>query len=314
MRQRAAKQEAAPPDDDDEVEQTPVDDEPAEEDEPRQSRADKKRNRYRELQERAEAAERDRAEMAGRITQMQQLYDEARRAPPQQQQRTEQRDELSEKLDSVYREQDLLYRELQARGKTLTQEDISKYEKRARELDEQKHELIADRKLRATGGGRAQQDPGAAVGAFLQMQYSDVYGNPQALSWAQARYQMLKAEGRPAGFEVLQEVMSETRQRYRLPGGQQQQRQAAPPRASQQARYAGAPRGGGAGGGEADEQLSVPRKPEYVRMAKSVYSHIAKQMKGKSQKQIEEVQWKMWVNGPGKRHVTATKEKRAARD
>jgi hypothetical protein len=310
VRQRAAaKAESAPPDDD-EIEQTPVDDEPDDDDDGAEagpSRSDKKRNRYRAAQERAEAAERDRAELQGRLQQMQQLYDEARAQPLQQRPAEPQRDEVSDKIDQVYREQDLLYRELQAKGKALTQEELQRYEKRARELDETKHELIAERKLKTV---QPQGDPQiAAVQAFLRMQYPDVYGSQQALGWAQSRYSQLKYEGRAAGFELLQETMTEARQRFRLAGASRSA--TPPPKASEKAKYTGAPRGGGAGGGASEEQLTVPRKPEYVRMARSVYAHIAKQMKGKSQKAIEDAQWKKWVQGPGKRLVTYSKEKRA---
>src|SRR6185436_989494 len=122
----------------------------AEEERPRgQSRLEKKRNRYREMQERMSAAEQARRESDERFSKMMSLYERtlASREPAQ----APGKDEFDARLEGIYHEQEVLYSELQQKARTLTQQDKDRIEKRAKELDAEKIAVSVQKHIRAQG-------------------------------------------------------------------------------------------------------------------------------------------------------------------
>lgn len=271
------------------------DDDVTEDKQERPSRKERRKNRYREAMERAEAAER-RAEQAEQ--QARQAFMISQQQALTQKPAESSKDEFKEKLDAVYREQEMLYRELNMKGQNIRPDEVERIEQRARELDEMKHEIIAQR-LRKKEPGQAQGAPTGdmVTAAMIQMEYPDVCDNPQVLAWAQSYYGMLRAEGRPGTLVELREAMEKARQRYRLPTAKNGRKP--PPSPVSRSRYEGFSRGQ-AGATEEPEQEVVMSKA-FRKMANAMYPHVKEEKK----------RFEMWAKGAGKRALRSQREKHA---
>jgi hypothetical protein len=258
-------------------------------------RQEKKRNRYREMQERANSAEQARKDTEARFSQMLNLYE--RTVAAQQQPKVPQQDEHDARLEQIYREQETLYTELQIKARTLTEADKNRIEKRAKELDAEKIAVTVQKHMRQNGGGQPARGPAETMQAMLQIEYPDVVGHEDALGWSQGYYQMARREGRPAGMELAREAMQKARQRFRMGGNGQASRP--PPPQALKAKYAGVTQGG-SGGRDADEEREqvIMSKP-FRKMANGKYGHIKDEKK----------RYDMWAKGPGKRLLAAQRAK-----
>lgn len=278
----------APDDDDDDGD----DDAPSVSTEPA-SRQEKKRNRYREAREAAEAARRETAELRGQLQQMATILQErSRQAEP----KAEQKDPYQEKLDSIAREQRLLYSEINARGNTLSQADLDKYEQRANELRRQEIDIAAERKFAQLRQQTPQPDQHAnAVQAMLQLQNSDVYGNAEAVNLARAYFDLQVKRGRTGDYELHQEAMDFTRKQLGMTPRNGSSRA---PSQADRAKYAGVPRGGGGSGGDSDTVETVTMGKDFRRIADAMYGHIKDEKK----------RYEMWAKGPGRRAIQKARE------
>jgi len=261
-------------------------------------RQEKKRNRYREMSERAAAAERARQETEARFSQMMSLYE--RTVASQSRPQEPQKDEFDDKLDKIYREQETLYTELQLKARTLTQQDKDRIERRARELDAEKISVTVQKQIRASGAGQQSNGAASTMQAMLQMEYPEIMAHEDALGWAQSYYQMARREGRMASLDLARESMQKARQRFRIGGGAPERR-APPPSAAARAKYAGV--GASGGGRDADDERDevVMSKP-FRKMANGKYPHIKDEKK----------RYQMWAQGPGKRLLAAQRAKHGA--
>lgn len=258
-------------------------------------RQEKKRNRYREMSERAAAAERAREETEARFSQMMNLYE--RTLAAQQRPQAPDKDEFESRMENIYREQELLYTELQQKARTLTQQDKERIERRAKELDAEKISVAVQKHIRQSGAGQPSRGPADTMQAMLQIEYPDVVGHEDALGWAQGYYQMQRREGRAASIDLARESMQKARQRFRI-GAQPERRP--PPPAAARAKYAGVGAGGGGGGhDEDDDHQQIAMSKPFRKLANGKYGHIKDEKK----------RWTMWAQGPGKRLLAGQRQK-----
>jgi len=268
------------------------DDEPAQKSSVRQ---EKKRNRYREMQDRANAAEQARKDTEARFSQMMNLYE--RTVAAQQRPQAPQQDEHDARLEAIYREQETLYTELQLKARTLSQADKDRIEKRAKELDSEKIAVSVQKHMRQSGGGQQSRGPAETMQAMLQIEYPDVVGHEDALGWSQGYYQMARREGRPASIELAREAMQKARQRFRI-GGNGSAPKRPPPTSAIREKYAGVGQGGGGREPDEDREEVIMSKP-FRKMANGKYGHIKDEKK----------RYQMWAQGPGKRLLAAQRAK-----
>ena len=260
-------------------------------------RQEKKRNRYREMSDRAAAAERARQETEARFSQMMSLYE--RTVASQQRANTApEKDEFDAKLEGIYREQETLYTELQIKARTLTQQDKERIERRAKELDAEKIAVSVQKHMRQNGGGQQYRGPADTMQAMLQIEFPEVVGHEDALGWAQGYYQMARREGRAASIDLARESMTKARARFRLAGGPERR---PPPAAAAREKYAGVGAGGGGRDTDVDREEITMSKP-FRKMANGKYGHIKDEKK----------RYQMWAQGPGKRLLAAQRAKHSA--
>lgn len=257
-------------------------------------RQEKKRNRYREMSDRASAAEqahRDaEARFEARFSQLLGAFTNQQRpqTPPE-------KDEYETRLESIYREQETLYTELQVKARTLTQADKDRIERRAKELDAEKIAVTVQKHIRQAGVGQPQNGRGDTMKAMLEIEYPEVTAHQDALGWAQSYYQMQRREGRAQSIDLARESMQKARQRFRLGGGE---RRAPAPTAATREKYAGVGRGGGGRDPDEDSQQVVMNK-HFRKLANGKYSHIKDEKK----------RYEMWAKGPGKRLLDGQRAK-----
>lgn len=249
----------------------PLDDAPVElEEEPepeRMSRKERRQNRFREANERAEAAQRALEEERRRNKELMHAL-QTRPAyqpppPPQQQQ-----DPLQAEVDAAYREQTLLAQEIQQRD-NMTQAEADAYQEKVRRAHERyQHALMDQRDARQ--GNRGTPDAASVQRQVLATQNPDVYGNSRALAYAEAHWKMAVARGAsnsdPAVFQAAMDAA-----RRDVLGKRPQARQRTE---TDRRRYSGNGRGHSATQG-AREGRSVTLTREDQKMADALYSHIA---------------------------------------
>lgn len=263
----------------------------------RETRNERRRNRYREAQEaaesaRAEAAElrRQYAETNTKLGQAMGYIDSMRQQP--QQPAAPQADENDAALKKVYDEQERILSLVTLKGKNLTKAELDDYNRLARELDEQKTELILAKRMRgqqAQQQGNAQQNiEQLAQQAALRMIHSDVYGHAKAqaaTAYADRIYMELAAEKQPQSqpemFELLNQAMDAARVHILKTKPRYAASQA--PSAGQRAKYAGSSAGGGV---SRTESLTMTK--EMRQMADAMYPKLPTAER-----------YKKWAQGPG---------------
>lgn len=231
---------------------------------PTLTRAEKRRNRFREQIEAREDAEREVKRLRDEMESLKRSFQSAPQQPPQPKD-----DPLKGQLDDLYRRRRELAENYSTRqqGGGLTQEDHDSYIQRARELEEETMRVSARREIAASGAGN-QRSPGDEVQSALKARAIDVAANPHAWKWAELEYSKRKLEGRPDSIDMFDEVMEDARRTYRIgkykDGGE--------PSAATRSRLAGPPRGGAAPSGKPQGQKMTQLERE---MADVMYSHIS---------------------------------------
>jgi hypothetical protein len=242
------------------------------------SRDEKKHNRFKALQERNSEMERRMADLEQRNNLAFGVIQELRMGQ-------------ATALDGVYKEQNLLYREFQAKGTAITQAEIDTYEAKARELDEKKVEIQAERLLRKRGIQAA--DPNAAQRAAIQAKHADVYADQRALDYAEGYYKQQVALGNAESWTLLEESMNASRRQFKLgntPAPDHRRRQRTMGMASTTGAGSGADPGAGG---------KIVMTKAFRQMADAMYSHEPDRQK----------RFQMWANGAGKRHIESQRKK-----
>lgn len=215
--------------------------------------------RVKELEERDQQRERELAELRGRLDQA-----ERTRTQPSA---NDQVDPYKVRLDAVLQRQKDAFTAAQAEAKagTFTEERQRHYEQVAREIEEEKGTIFAQRVLAAQAPvQRAEQ----AQQQWIS-KYPEVYANRNAYTYAEGSFKrklaLLKPGEAPTN-EMVDEVMRETMATFKI--GPKPE-----PTRSERDRMSGLPASGGNGGGPP----SITLTPAMRRMAIAAYDHLPEQ-------------------------------------
>ena len=256
------------------------------EDEPQQAaptRQEKRRNRYRELEERRRDAERraEEAEHRARLAELQ-------HARPQQSQEP-QEDPHEQELNAAYEEQSQLNQEWEEvlnavpAGQAVPTGVAAAYRKRAIELQKRINDAHAERVVaRRQPQGGTQND---FVRQRLEVDYPDIMSNGRAQTYLRARAaQILVERGQEQlTWQVVQEAAEQT-----MRGFLKKTPQRGAPSANDRQRYTGIGRGAGSGGSGGGRSITMDRHQQ--KMAEGMYPDLpAKQAHQK------------WANTVGKK-------------
>lgn len=279
----------------------PADDEPLEVDldsaeeeltpEPvRESRSEKRQNRYRAAQEARTAAEKRAEEAERRESQTREMLLNIQRQMQQPQQPQQQKpDPLDEELNSVFKEQDLLFRDYNARAAQMTAAEHEEYANKVRAL--QRRLLVTGARLgmREEGINR-QPDPrqlhAMMVAQRLKDDHDDLMSDQQRQMHFDGVWRQLRAEGKPDNWNTINEAAEISRRRFGLPSKNKQA-----PSDSYKRKLSGATRGGGAGAGDSPRVVTMNK--QHRAMADASYRHIKDPTE----------RYKRWAAGPGKKLI-----------
>lgn len=241
------------------------------------TREEKKRNRFREVVEKADQAEQRAQRLEQELAQVKnyvvQLPQHLQQQQFQQQQQ-QQADPLELSLHSLRDQRRTLEmeyeREVERYTRNRQQMPRAEYEKfveRAEKLDEERVALIAERRVASR-----QPDPNQqaleAHRRILAAENSDVYGNERALYWARGRFAQYEAAGHPNTRELHDKVMEEAREAF---GMQRKKARYEPEDEERRSKYVGV--GNGAGGAASGKARFV-MTAEHKEMADLTYAHI----------------------------------------
>ena len=189
------------------------------------------------------------------------------------------KDPYEAELDSLYKEQSDAYQAAQAEIKAgnWTPERMQHYEHIARGIESRK---MTVHMRKAMESQTAQMRTEQAQQVWVQ-KYPEVYQNQQAFNYARATFHQRQALGEAVNNQLVDEVMQETINKFRL-GGKPA------PSASEKARMTGIPSSGSSGAGARSGELQMT--PALTRMALAAYDGVS-----------EDEAVKRWKAGPGKR-------------
>lgn len=165
-----------------------------------------------------------------------------------------------------------------AAGRLKDKNLVDDYDKKAREIQDQKSQISTRRALR---------DMLPAITAEqqrmqLRTQYSDVYNNPSAITYAEGAYKMFLARGEQDGPQLLDKAMNQARIEFKMPGANYMK-----PTQSDKDKLTGIPGGGGRTTTDSRVRMGKAEK----QMAVALYIDAA----GGDEKKA----WAMWAKGPG---------------
>lgn len=188
------------------------------------------------------------------------------------------KDPYEKRLDAVYDKQTDAYNSAQAHIKagTFTPELQKHYEQVAREIESEKTRIHTERVV----DSRTQQNRTEQAQQVWVQKYPDVYNNPNAFKYAQARFQQRVALGEATSNDMVDEIMNETLTTFKL--GKKPA-----PSATERSRLTGIP---SSGGGGSSARSGIAMNPSFERMAKAAYPELS-----------DKDAIKKWVDGPGKR-------------
>lgn len=298
LEERIRTRTAAEPQDDDDDEPAAGDDDPEPTHEADQRERDRaldreppreqkpKRNRWHEHTERARAAEARAAEYESKLQQAFQMIQTLQQAPQRQERSEPEVDPIKGEVDRIYEEQSLIYQRLQLQGGQLPKDELDKLDRRSRELEERKYELIAERTLKKNQP--APQDPRVAqlqaLEAQFKVQFPDVYANPNGETYAEGVLKQEMAKGRPWSPALVTECLAAARAALRTAPTQAPRREPGPRAAERMAGLRSGPQSGAPE--EQPAQLTTAQK----RIARSMYPNLE-----------DDKAFDQWRKGPGKR-------------
>lgn len=221
------------------------------EEEPKLTRAEKKRLRYDEARREADEA---RAE-AQRERQVREDYERRLAAIEMERQREveKQGDPYVTEIARLEKEERDLYQR-----KPQTKEEADELGNKAFALRRRQNELIAERAARSAQQPQQQYNPFQQA---MMARYPEVFSDRRAYHWAVSRENMLMAEhGQGTNPQIVEQALREARERY-FPSDENRRRDVSE---GDRSRYSGTSRGASGGGGA--QQTRKLTKQEY-RMA-----------------------------------------------
>lgn len=165
-----------------------------------------------------------------------------------------------------------------AAGRLRDKALVDDYDKKAREINDQKSQVSTRRALRDMLPAINQENQRHQI----RTQYSDIYNNPNAITYAEGAYKMLLASGEQDGPQLLDKAMNQARIQFRLPGANYMK-----PTQSDKDKLAGIP--GGGGRNSVDNRVKLGKAEK--QMALAMYSDAANGDEKKA--------YAMWAKGPG---------------
>jgi len=263
-------------------------------DKQKESRSERRRNRYRELQEerssavkRAEEAERREREAREMLLQV------SRQSMPQAAPRPEEPDPLDKELDQTFAEQRLLYQQHNSRTTAPSQEEFEAFDRKAREL--QKKILVLGGRIALRETGVKAQNPqevrDQVVREQMMQHHGDVLGQQNTQMYCDGVWRQLRAKGKPDDWSTLEEAAEMTRKAFGMPSRSRRPQ----PSESYKAKLSGSSRGSGATSQDSGPRVVTLTK-EHKAMANAMYKHIPS----------ESERYKRWAAGPGKRLLDKT--------
>lgn len=248
-------------------------------------REQKKRNRFKEFEERAAKAEREAAE-ARREAQEARAIHQQRLAHPQDQSTHQQQvHPVAQRLREIDEATDRLHQEYQAVASRpgFTDQQQREYEQRARQLQTAKMAAVAQA---AAPQVNEQEMYRRWKWQEFTTKHNDVFSNEKAKYWAVAEWQKrVYAMGEADTEDLAEKILDETRVKY----GMKPRRGGGGPDAATRARLSGVS-AQGAGGGEVGDTGAVRMGKRERQMAEELYDKIPPREA-----------WQKWANGPGKR-------------
>lgn len=176
-------------------------------------------------------------------------------------------------------------------GRLKDKSVVDEYDRKAREIHDQKTSVSTRRALRdmLPDITRAQQQQ------QLRTQYSDVYNNQSAITYAEGAYKMLLASGEQDGPQLLDKAMNQARVQFRMPGANYMK-----PTQQDKQQLSGI----GGGGGRVSQDNTVKMGKAEKQMAMAMYGDA---FNGDEKKAYEK-----WAKGPGIRAKKAAAKSKNA--
>lgn len=263
-------------------------------DEPQMSRKDKKRNRYREALERAEAAEKEAAAVKARLDAVERRMVQP---PPVYQPPTPTEDPSASKLREIREQQKNLRTvygaRISDRNNPPSQEELNRLDQQFSELEDKATEIIVERKI----GSRVSNQPNdGGLNQMLQARYLDLVSNPQARQSALGLYMMKVAEGATPGIGLLDDVADETYKRFRIGP----YRKGVPPSKGAKHKLSGNPAGSADRPSGNSSPRTITMNKDMRKMADAWGPHLPPKER-----------YVAWAKGPGAKAMAAINAKKA---
>lgn len=253
------------------------------------TRAEKKRNRFKEFEERttraeaaAEAARREAAEAR-------ELYSRQLQHPQSLQQPQQQVNPTQQRLGQIQEAKRRLHEHYQAVASQPGYDPQGKDRDRQRDFESKAEELENLRVAAITQAHQPQQINEqdlirkVALHNYLNS-HADVTHNPKAWEWAHARWVQRKAEGQADTIEMADDVMEEARVKFGMPT---RRGRGSKPDAATKARLSGV----------ASQSAGAPQETGKIKMT----NMERKMAEEKYDKLPREKAWQAWANNEGKR-------------
>lgn len=243
----------------------------------RPPRGERRANRVREFEQRAERAERERDEIRRQYELSRQQAPSAVQIQPQQQ------NPYVGRLRNIWERQQQLHKEFEivASQPGFNEEKRQQYELRAQQLDLEKMSTVAE--MNRPNVDINQIARTVAWNQFTS-EHHDVFNDPKLTQWAWGEYYRRIAEGQADTRALAEDVLDAARVRFGLQS--RRGRGSAPDTATRQRLSGVSSRSAGPAGGGGTISMNAHQR----KMARDLYSSLP-----------EKEAYQKWANGPGKR-------------
>lgn len=178
-----------------------------------------------------------------------------------------------------------------ASGRLRDKAVVDEYDRKARDISDQKSHISTRRALRDMLPQITQEQQRQQ----LRNQYSDVYQNNSAITYAEGAYKMLLASGEQDGPQLLDKAMNQARIQFRMPNANYMK-----PTQQDKQQLSGV--GGGGGRNVSDNKVRMGKAEKQMAMA----------MYGDAFNGDEQKAYQKWAKGPGLRAKKSASKSRNA--
>lgn len=206
---------------------------------------------------------------------------------------TNQKDPYDSELESINERERALgvqWEMDKAAGRLRDKTVVDEYDRKAREIHDQKSHVSTRRALRDMLPQITQEQQRQQ----LRAQYSDVYNNNQAITYAEGAYKMLLASGEQDGPQLLDKAMNQARIQFKMPNANYMK-----PTQQDKQQLSGV--GGGGGRNVTDNKVRMGKAEKQMAMA----------MYGDAFNGDEQKAYQKWAKGPGLRAKKAAAKSRS---